>query len=277
MAYHKIMEYIGTHRMTFEVCWPVDLAIGSCGFHSHPLFEIVYHPHGTGVTTLESGEATEFEAGSVMIYPPRLIHNQTMYSNGLDICVHLHGPPFVATELNKLLFIPRLRNSQAISELLYFSERSSRVAQSVAASYHYRVTALFLDLLQELETQETQRHKSTADILAIQADDYLRGHFETAVTMAEIANELDISQDYLRHIYKLKHGIGLKRRLIQLRIERARDLLTHSALPMKTIAEICGFENDRYFATCFKSEVGCSAGEFRRQKQTWDFEQQQKN
>jgi AraC-like DNA-binding protein len=34
--------------------------------------------------------------------------------------------------------------------------------------------------------------------------------------------------------------------------------------PLKTVAGMCGFENQRYFSTCFRRMTGTTPGAFRR-------------
>ena len=58
--------------------------------------------------------------------------------------------------------------------------------------------------------------------------------------------------------------MSLKAWLGRVRLERARELLTHSPLPIKAIARACGFQNERYFTTCFRRAFGQPPGAFRR-------------
>jgi transcriptional regulator GlxA family with amidase domain len=83
-------------------------------------------------------------------------------------------------------------------------------------------------------------------------------------TVREVAQASSVSDGYLRHIFKKRFGIGIKRRLNQIRILRACDLLSGSTLAIKVIAHLCGFDNDRHFSTCFHTEMACSPGDYRR-------------
>jgi AraC-like DNA-binding protein len=93
---------------------------------------------------------------------------------------------------------------------------------------------------------------------------YIREHFACIDRMQEVADHVGVSYDHLRHVFKRDRGMGLNEFLSMVRMERAKSLLLHSRLPIKTIASQCGFKTDRYFSTCFRQAVGLSPGRFRR-------------
>ena len=75
-----------------------------------------------------------------------------------------------------------------------------------------------------------------------------------------------VSHDYLRHCFKDRYRGSLAGWLSEVRIERAKELLVHSRLPLKTVAAMCGFANERYFSSVFRKREACAPGEFRRSR-----------
>jgi transcriptional regulator GlxA family with amidase domain len=51
--------------------------------------------------------------------------------------------------------------------------------------------------------------------------------------------------------------------LINLRLEKARELLEHTPRSITDIAFTCGFEQSQYFATLFCRKLGCTPSEWR--------------
>nr|MBA2480337.1 helix-turn-helix transcriptional regulator [Planctomycetota bacterium] len=52
--------------------------------------------------------------------------------------------------------------------------------------------------------------------------------------------------------------------LTEVRIERAKDLLMRSIMPLDDIAAHCGFANTPYFCTVFRAMTGTAPGRYRR-------------
>jgi len=69
----------------------------------------------------------------------------------------------------------------------------------------------------------------------------------------------------LRHLFIEHGGPGLNRLLNQTRIERVKELLVHSRLPIKEIASMSGFKTERYLSTRFKQFTGVGPSAFRRE------------
>ncbi|HYF50112.1 MAG TPA: AraC family transcriptional regulator, partial [Planctomycetota bacterium] len=115
-------------------------------------------------------------------------------------------------------------------------------------------------------TQEERSSAAPADAYADRAREIIHENFRTIGRIETVAEQIDVSYDYLRHVYKRRFGVNIKRDLMQARIDEARKLLAHSPLPQKAIAELCGFANERYFSTSFRNLVGMTPGEYRRSK-----------
>ena len=80
----------------------------------------------------------------------------------------------------------------------------------------------------------------------------------------DIARELGISEDYLRHVFKAQRGCSLQQWFLESRLKQALQLVQHSPLPFKAIAFACGFETPRYFCTAFKARYGQTPGSLRQ-------------
>ena len=49
-----------------------------------------------------------------------------------------------------------------------------------------------------------------------------------------------------------------------LRIQKAKEMLSNTELPIKEVAAACGFEDAYYFSNFFKKQFGISPTSFRR-------------
>ncbi|MGO4546261.1 helix-turn-helix domain-containing protein [Paenibacillus sp. 2TAB23] len=77
-----------------------------------------------------------------------------------------------------------------------------------------------------------------------------------------IAQQLGISRDYLRHLFKEETGKTVLDQLTDIRMERARKLLDEGKLKVYEIAERVGFRNGQYFSQVFRKAAGMTPLEY---------------
>jgi len=238
-------------------------AKGYCQVHSHPDLEIVYHVRGTGHTELLDGRQFSFTPRSVIIYGPGVPHDQTIVTRGEDACIHIALPPEHARLAGDCLSVPPVHDAYLLNELMLLSNIRSWKDPADEACLNHRVTALLLRLIQLASVQDRREGASPAETYAERAREIIHENFKSIGRIESVAQQIDVSYDYLRHVYKRRFGVNIKRALMQARIEEAKKLLVHSPLPQKAIAEMCGFANERYFSTSFRNLAGMTAGEYR--------------
>ncbi len=234
--------------------------------HHHPVIELVYHPQGSGITTLSDGRRITFEPHGTVIYPALVRHEQRMNELGKDICIHVAAPsPDLFPEA---LYIPpgnagdRRGDRYVRSEFLQLSQ--VRLDAGRRVELDLRVTALVARLLQLNRLVAEEAPQASSELHLERARRFIRENYARISCVEEIAAHVGVSEDYLRHLFAERGGTSLNRLLGQTRIERAKELLIHSRLPIKEIASLSGFKTERYLSTCFKRESRVSPGAFRR-------------
>ena len=74
---------------------------------------------------------------------------------------------------------------------------------------------------------------------------------------------MHFSQYYISHIFKEYFNLTISQYIANRRIGEAQRLLTDTALPIKEIAHIVGYENLTHFYAMFKKIKGLFPGIFR--------------
>lgn len=82
--------------------------------------------------------------------------------------------------------------------------------------------------------------------------------------LAEIAEELLVTPNYLSRIFRLETGISFSSYLSQKRVKRACELLKGTLLKIYQIGEAVGYPNPRYFSEWFQKMTGMSPGDYRK-------------
>lgn len=258
-----LQEWIKSGSFSFRGSCSIPLGKEFCELHNHPYFEIVLHSHTSGVVHLEGGNSLEFAAGAFVLHPPVIAHSQLTLHPGSDLCILVEGPPHPPPQLQQLLLISGHNAPWLRADVAALLEGSRSGGAAGKEAWHHRVAALFLQLLEQVQAPALPEALQGGAALAQAAEGRILRDYAILTGVDQLARELGVSSSYLRHAYRARFGTGLKRRMMQVRLEHARDLLVGSTLPIKTIARACGFQNDRYFATSFKAEVGCPASAYR--------------
>jgi AraC family transcriptional regulator, arabinose operon regulatory protein len=73
-----------------------------------------------------------------------------------------------------------------------------------------------------------------------------------------LARRVGLGASQLRRLFVARYGLSPGAWLMRLRLERARDLLTTTDLPVGAVAQACGYADPFWFSRAFRREVGIS-------------------
>lgn len=91
---------------------------------------------------------------------------------------------------------------------------------------------------------------------------YMKQNYSNDITVESAANELYISSSYLMHLFKSEVGKTFNDCLIDIRIERAKELLKSTKYKIYEVCEMVGYTDSKYFSQIFKKMVGMSPSEY---------------
>lgn len=158
----------------------------------------------------------------------------------------------------------KIINNQQINHLINFSVRE---LQSQRDNYSTMIRLLYAQLfiLISRHIKETLKiTQSSNHPLLTEAVEFINNHFSENITIQHVAERLDISERYLRRVFKNCANLSPLEYLNQLRINKTKELLLNENLSVKDIAYMVGFSNPQYFARRFKNNSGITPSEFRK-------------
>ena len=88
--------------------------------------------------------------------------------------------------------------------------------------------------------------------------------------IGDLAQRLEVSQEYLTRIFRTHMGMTPGKYLIQVRVEQAKLLLQQGDHSIAFVADACGFTNSNYFARVFRNQVGMTPSVYAREHATRD-------
>ena len=129
---------------------------------------------------------------------------------------------------------------------------------SVSTVNQQQVLALLLDLITTPISTSKQIDKRI-----LLAKTFLDDHIATGVTLAQVAMAAHLSVRQLSHLFKEQLGFSPLNYLREQRMKQALSLLTHSNLPITTIAALVGYQNLSSFSDRFNKHFGHSPKYYR--------------
>ncbi|MEH7335005.1 response regulator [Neobacillus drentensis] len=92
---------------------------------------------------------------------------------------------------------------------------------------------------------------------------YLQANFDREVKLQEISEHFYISREYISRKFKQEFNVNISDYIVKIRMEKAKSLLKNSQLKIYEIANMIGYQDDKYFRKVFKKVVGVTPNEYR--------------
>lgn len=130
------------------------------------------------------------------------------------------------------------------------------------------VRTLQIDLMRYLMAVARRPAAATGTLAPWQlrrVEEYVRAREGERVRIADLAAEAGISPGHLVRTFKRSTGRTVHQFVEDVRLERARALLSGTTLPLKQVASRLGFGTPSSFSLAFRRATGTTPGRYRRE------------
>ena len=79
---------------------------------------------------------------------------------------------------------------------------------------------------------------------------------------AQLAKQVGFSEVYLRKLFLKHYGTTPKQYILDIRLQKAKQLLAETPFSVTAVAEECGFSSVFHFCRAFKQKTGMTPSEF---------------
>ncbi|MFW6313325.1 MAG: helix-turn-helix transcriptional regulator [Spirochaetota bacterium] len=213
-------------------------------------------PGSAGAIVINSPSFPQWHRGTAGRFHNCWVHFD---GEGVDAALASYGikPDVVLRTVSPFRCLPIL---VALQRELNF--RESYWEQAV----HDLVHALFREIARQLELED-RAAIGEYDRLLIDVFHDLRirlwNRVEHPWTVAELADEVGLSESRMSHLYRRYFRVSPIDDLITARLERAKALLVADQDTVASIADRCGFASHYYFSRLFRRRVGMTPTEYR--------------
>lgn len=92
---------------------------------------------------------------------------------------------------------------------------------------------------------------------------YVDAHLEQMVGLSEVAEHVRLNASYFSVLFKEQMQMTLSEYIARRKLQKAKELLLTTKIPVAEIAERVGYQTAKYFNKVFKEYEGRSPGQFR--------------
>ncbi|WP_378955930.1 response regulator [Pelosinus sp. sgz500959] len=115
---------------------------------------------------------------------------------------------------------------------------------------------------------ELNRKASYTPIVLLSQKHIETYYYKEDLSLQNLADTIQISPTYLSRLLKNEIGVSFIDYLIQVRVEKAIQIMSDPTVKLYEVAQRVGYNNQHYFSTAFKKVVGLSPAEYRK-KGNW--------
>ena len=237
-------------KCTFAFVLDVDQK-WSCPPHHHYCTEIVFCDGCSGIFYFGKNHK-EYRPGDVLVCQPGETHWVKNTGVGRQVCFGMDG---AGAETIPIGIYSVNEDLAQLRSMLFKAIDAATPTNSVRVDLLCGLAAASIQNGLGEDTAVASKTERVKEIIDAQYVD------EWDTTM--LAHEVGLSPDYLRQVFRAKHGISVARYLREVRLKTAARLLESTADSIRQIAGVTGFDDSSYFSKVFRRQFGQSPGEYR--------------
>lgn len=254
----------------------MDFSIHICEYNrSNADYDIIYRPEGGGdylfllfKTPMRVYVGKQFsitQENACIIYTPGHEQHYQAVQKFRNSYVHFWCNEDLGARYGivpNMIFYPQ--NTEEIDEYIRCLQREYITKDPYAAEYEETLVRQMLITA----SRGMRLHQNTAEPEGLYREfQELRlamlSHYEKEWTMEKLCERANMEKSQFYSYYKKFFSSTPHNDLIEVRLDKAKNLLTNQALSISQTAELCGFSNLSHFSRYFKKHCGCSPKEWR--------------
>ncbi len=234
-----------------------------------PDWQLIYIAGGTAQFFIGGVWHTVREGGMVLYYPDE----EQEYKYFLDEKPDVYWVHFTGTEVGALLERYALtrgvvHNVGVDARYCERMENIIRELQLKRATADELTTLLLHELLLRMSRgAEESRTDRTRSQMIEQAVSEMEQRFAEPLTVAGLAEQFHVESGWFSRLFRRRMGVSPQQYLTQVRMTKARELLSTTDCSIGEAARLSGYDNQLYFSRLFHKMYGCAPREYRQRQQ----------
>jgi AraC-like DNA-binding protein len=232
-------------------------------------YQLLYNPEGSGVFRSATVPETPIKAGDIFLLFPGEWHSYhpCTETGWKSYWIGFKGKNMDdrvrAGFLSPAKPIYHVGFSSQIDDMFRFALKTAQEEAAYVQQTLAGVVNLLIGLMYSLERNIVLNTNQEHVDMVNKARLRIRESLEADLTIQQIAAEMGVSYSNFRKLFKEFTGISPSLYQQDLRLQRAKELLTTTDLSIKQIAYQLRFDSPDYFSSKFKVKTGMKPSDFR--------------
>lgn len=231
-------------------------------------YYIVFISKGKGIYGSSLSQPEEILAGNCFLLYPGIWHR---YKPDLKLGWEEYWVGFNGSFVQQLMVQDIFDPAKPIvdvgfnSEMLILYNKLIEETRLSTIGYPQQIAGITMQIIGLVCNQGKSNERANDPVgkLIAKAKFLIQESFEQSLDMEQLARELPMGYSSFRKAFKSSTGQSPNQYHVNLRLERARNLLTMTALNISEISYQTGFESIYYFSKLFKKKNGISPKNYR--------------
>ncbi|WP_242964865.1 helix-turn-helix domain-containing protein [Scatolibacter rhodanostii] len=155
----------------------------------------------------------------------------------------------------------KIGQSVQLSELLH---RLIQVSAKPGVVSAFQQETLFHCILEEAFRCAKSQNESSGKGLFERISEHIQSNHANEISVKELARQYGISENQLYYVFQKQVGMSVGQYLSGYRLDRAKQLLKTTEMPVREVAAAVGYVDALYFSRVFRQKFGVSPSEMRR-------------
>ena len=155
------------------------------------------------------------------------------------------------------------KNTGVSSSPLNAITNADRIASMKAKSVE-EINRILYQTIDDVCTLVTQNRLMKCSPIVKTTIQYVLPNLGNSLSVKSIAEQVDVSANYLSGVFKAETGLTLTEYIRKHRLESAANYLLYTAMPIQEICSIVGIPDNNYFTKLFKKQFGESPSTYQQ-------------
>ncbi len=258
------MNYLEIDSSKSDVKWNMTF------LHSHAYYEIYFLVSGSRQIFLKD-KIYNLKAPGIIVIPPYTMHKTEGEAfERINLCISADNlSDYERITLNGLVGGPISIGDEGFADI----KRLLDLAMKIKSEPHpysdekLRCAVSYIILMLEDLPVSAASDSDSGNALVFSIIDYINSHYKSGVSLSDLAHEFFLSKTALCAKFKAVMHCSVNDYIIKTKINRAKELLTGTDMSVEAIARDSGFSSANYMGLVFKSKLGCSPLQFKKQSE----------
>lgn len=203
--------------------------------------------------------------GDVMIQPPGIQHAGYKKSKNVSYLWFHFLAGITAADYKNTSEIPLFMHSTAHSRLIQLGIQLLHIDQ---AKYHnplaadYMITSMLLEISEQFNKMNSHEDDDLPRKM-YEIQEWIRVNTHLNLTLDQVSEYFHYNKNYLCKIFKKTTSHTVQQYIIMCKLELAKQTMLIKDLPLKQIAKMAGFSDEKYMMRVFKQYEGMTLSEFK--------------